>query len=163
AMLWFFEEGLNKIKRTQKIAKFAEPVLIVQETQNPILTKIEHYRQSILLYCQYLTTQDWDNWKPLFADTVHLYIKLYDHSPEYIVKNLQNFFKDRKNIHYSAKIEHLQVKVYGDLAIVPIVLGWQHQDKEPYQAEVETYFYFDDKGKIRVVQENKILSTKGTF
>ncbi|WP_448528748.1 hypothetical protein [Raineya sp.] len=163
AMLWFFEEGLNVAKRTQKITQFAEPVLVVEEKQNPILTKIEHYRKSILLYCQYLALQDWENWKLLFADSVHLYIKLYDHSPDHIIKNLQNFFKDRKNIHYSAQIEHLQVKVYGDLAIVPLVFGWQHNGQEPYQAEVETSFYFNDQGKIRVVQENKILNSKGVF
>lgn len=163
AMLWFFEDGLNITKRTQKISQFAEPVLVTEEQQNPILEKIEHYRKSILLYCQYLSLQDWDNWKLLFADSVHLYIKLYDHSPEHIIKNLQNFFKDRKNIHYSAKIEHLQVKVYGDLAIVPLVFGWQHNGQEAYQAEVETAFYFNEQGKIRVVQENKILSQFGVF
>lgn len=163
AMLWFFEEGLNISKRTQKITQFAEPVLVTEEQQNPILAKIEHYRKSILLYCQYLSLQDWDNWKLLFADSVHLYIKLYDHSPEHIIKNLQNFFKDRKNIHYSAKMEHLQVKVYGDLAIVPLVFGWQHNGQETYQAEVETAFYFNEQGKIRVVQENKILNRKGVF
>jgi hypothetical protein len=163
AMLWFFEEGLNVAKRTQKITQFAEPVLVIEEQQNPILAKIEHYRKSILLYCQYLATQDWENWKLLFAESVHLYIKLYDHSPDHIIKNLQNFFKDRKHIHYSAKVEHLQIKVYGDLAVVPIVMGWQHNGQAPYHAEVEVAFYFDDAGKIRVVQENKILSQYGVF
>ncbi len=163
AMLWFFEEGLNVSKRTQKVTQFAEPVQVVEENKDPVLAKIMHYKQSILLYCQYLTLQDWENWKALFAENVHLYIKLYDHTPEHIAKNLQNFFKNRKNIHYSAQIEHLQVKIYGDLAIVPIVLGWQHNGQAPYQAEVETYFYFDDTGKIRVVQENKILAQQGVF
>jgi len=151
-------------QRYQRFGRLLEPAIIVEEKQsNIILNKVNHFQNSILAYCLHLQNQDWERWKTLFPKVVHRYILLYDHSIEHIVENMKNFFKKRTNIHYRAKTEELLVKIHGDMAIVPIVLGWQHDGQEPYEACVETRFYFDGSGKIKVVEELKILSSKGIF
>jgi len=151
-------------QRYQRFNRLLEPAIIAEERQsNGILNKISHFQNSILAYCLHLQNQDWERWKTLFPKVVHRYILLYDHSIEHIVENMKNFFKKRTNIYYRAKTAELLVKIHGDMAIVPIVLGWQHNQQEPYEACVETRFYFDGNGKIKVVEELKILYSSGNF
>lgn len=165
AMLWFFKKGFNSSHRTKKVINFAEPTILQEEKENPILSKIQHYRTSILLYCQYLTLQDWENWKKLFTKFVNQYTtlecKLHNCPIEDVVKEFQKLFREGKNIHCSSKMEHLQIQVYGNLATVPLIVHWQKNSQNLRHIEVETLFHFDENGKIKAVQENKVLRSKG--
>lgn len=167
AMIDFLKQSLpEKDKyRYERFNALLEPMVFVEQNRQADSTtaKINHYQNSILSYCTYLQNQDWERWKTLFPKVVHKYILLYDHSIEHIVENMSNFFRKRKHILYQAKIEELLVKIHGDMAIVPIFISWQHGNQEPYEAWVETRFYFDSKRKIKVVEELKILSSKGIF
>lgn len=128
-----------------------------------VLKKINTFQRRILAYASSLQNQDWESFKSLFPAVIHKYILLYDHSVEHIINHLMNFYEKRKNIRYSVKTEEMLVKIHGDLAIVPIELSWQNGNQEPYEALVETRFYFNSEHKIKVVEELKIIRSKGVF
>ncbi|MDX1903626.1 MAG: hypothetical protein SFU27_05655 [Thermonemataceae bacterium] len=151
-------------KNESHLNEILEPIILEKTGEkNVILEKINIFQKKILMYASSLQNRDWESFKSLFPPIIHKYILLYDHSVEHIINNLDNFYKNRKNIHYAIKTEEMLVKIHGDLVIVPIAFGWQHGDQEPYEALVETRFQFDGEQKIKVLEELKIIHSKGIF